>query len=303
MKILITGASGFIGTKLTDILSKEYEVHGTYHQNKRDNLHFLDITDKESTYSLIEKLKPDVLIHTAAMTNVDECEKYKDSKREDNKPLKINAIGTENLMKACKESQTKMIYISTDYVFDGEKGNYDEEDETNPLSYYAKTKRMGEKIVGIVSKEFSLPCIIARIAQPYGYNNEKDKNNFFKYVYSNLGQGRKTKVFTDQFATPVLMDDISYSLMDLINTNKEGVFHVAGSERISRAEQAVKIADICNLDKNLLEYITLEEFNKTGPKAPRPKDSSLNIRKIGSLGIKMSNIEEGTIKAFEQMKK
>lgn len=282
-------------------MSKKYEVHGTYHQNKEERLHFLDITDKDSAYNLLEKLKPDLLIHTASMADVDKCEEYKNSEKEDNKPLQINARGTENLMKACKEFNTKMIYISTDYVFDGEKGNYNEEDETNPLSYYAQTKRMGEKIVGIVSKESRLPCIIARVAQLYGYNNEKDKNNFFKHIYSNLNQGKKAKVFTNQFITPTLIDDIAYALMELIETKKEGVFHVAGSEKVSRAEQAVKIASVCNLNKGLLEYTTLEEYTKTRLKAHRPKDSSLSIKKIESIGIKMSNIEEGTIKVFEQM--
>jgi|SRR3989338_750161 len=277
MKILITGSNGFLGKKIMDILSKKFDVVGIDRES--------DITKKEAI-NKIKEIKPDIIIHTAAYTNVDKCE------IEQNLCYDINVNGTKNIVEAAKLINAKLIHISTDFVFDGTKENYNEKDIPNPINYYSKTKYDAEEII-----KKNPDHIILRSSVLYGYNDENDNPNFFKWVFENLKNNKKIRVVNDQINNATLIDDICYAIIKLIN--QKGIFNAVGSEPISRYDFALKIAETFNFNKDLIEEITSEELNQ---KAIRPKNTSLDISKITSLGIKMSSIEEGLLKIKRQIK-
>ncbi len=287
MKILIVGASGFLGKKLFNILSKEFEVIGTTHTKKKGFID-LDITKKDKTLQLIEKVKPNMIIMPASITDVDFCEKEKE------KAHQTNVEGVKSIVEGCKKINARLIYFSTDYVFNGKKGNYKEDDQLNPLSYYAKTKVEAEEIV----KNSRLDYIIGRVSCLYGYNSTEDKQTFVNFVISNIKKGNPVSAFRDQILSPTLIDDIVNAILILIKKWENGIFHIAGSEPISRYDFTLKITDVFNLDKKLIKSIKTSELKQ---KAKRPLNASLDISKLEKLGIKMSNIEEGLKKMKEQL--
>lgn len=278
MRVLIIGV-GFLGTKLMSKFSNHFEVYGTSFHNRKE-LFQLDICDKENMNSLFSKINPDIVIHTAAFSDVDKCEEDKEFAR------KINIEGIKNVINACRNFNSKLMFISTDFVFDGKKGDYTEEDLSMPLNYYGETKLEGERLI----INSGVKYIIIRTAVLYGYNDKEDGSNFFKWVYESLKNGKKINVFTDQINSPTLIDDIAEVLIVLINKDKEGRFNVVGSETISRFDFAVKIADFFWFDKKLIKPIKSNQFKQ---KALRPRNVSLDISKIKRLGIKMNGVNSG----------
>lgn len=265
-KILITGGSGLLGKKLISVLEKNnYGVYSTFYQNKieKENCFFLDITNKENVEKSLKKVHPDIIIHTAAYTNVDDCEKNKDI------AFDVNVQGTENLAIMAKKMGSKFVYISTDYVFDGLKGLYEENDATNPINYYGITKLKGENIVEKICSDF----VIARTSVIYG----ADKNNFALWCINNLKKNHSINIVSDQFTSPTLNTDLAEQLVSLIENDVNGVFHTTGGQRISRFDFAKSLADSFDLDKNLINTASMENMNWI---AQRPKDTSLNVSKI-----------------------
>lgn len=205
-------------------------------------------------------------MHAAAFTNVDKCEVEKD------KAYEINAKATENIAKTANEIHAKMIYISTDYVFDGEKGMYSEEDETDPINYYGSTKLEGEKAVIENCNDY----IIARTSVIYGAN----KKNFATWVINELKDGRKINIITDQWVSPTLNIDLAEQILALIEKDEYGIFHTAGGERISRYDFVIKLAEIFGFNKELVNPTTSDKMKWI---ARRPRDSSLNVSKISNI--------------------
>jgi len=288
MKILIIGASGFVGEKIYNVLSSDFEVIGTYSTKKKHNFEHLDMSNRESVIKLISKIKPNVVIHTAGITNVDFFEENPEEIQ------RVNIQGAKNIIHACLKINSKLIDISTDYVFDGEKGNYTEEDRPNPISVYGKAKLEEEDLV----KNSGLNYLILRISVPYGYNASYDKQTFEKWIINNLKNNKEIKVIDDQFNTPTLIDDIANAVKKLIELNRTGIYHVTGSEKISRYDFALKVTEIFGLNEDLIKKLKTKDLNW---KAKRPKDSSLNINKLRKEGINMSNINEGLNKMKKQM--
>lgn len=285
MKILIDGAGGLLGKKCAEIGQKYFDIIGTYHHNppkKNYKTYQLDITKKEDVNKLIKKINPDAIIHAAALTNVDECEKNQKKAR------KINFEGTKYMAKAAEEINSKFIYVSTDYVFDGKKGLYKEDDETNPINYYGRSKLLGEKAVKNICSNYA----IARTSVLYGWN--PDKPNFVTWVMGELKNKKQIKIINDNYNTPTLVDNLAEMIYGLIKEDKKGIYHTSGSERINRYDFTLKIADVFDLDKNLINPITSDKMNWV---AERPKDSSLNTKKISKI-IKPLNIKEGLEKMW-----
>lgn len=281
-KILIIGASGLLGSKIYEKFLENYKTIGTYSKNKEKNLYFYDMMQKDLT--IFKEIKPNIVIHTAGLTKLDPCETNKEE------TYKINVAGTENIIKGCKLNNSKIVYISTDFVFDGKKGNYNEEDITNPLSYYAKTKLKSEEIV----KNSGLDYIIARVAVLYG---AKQNNKLVSWCVDNLKNQEYVTLIADHIRTPTLVDDIAKALNVLIQKNRTGTYHIAGSEKLSAFSMGVRIAEVFNFDKKYLKPITANRFKQI---APRPKDSSLNIKKLQAEGIRMSSFTEGLNKIKNQ---
>ncbi len=286
-RLLITGASGLLGSKIVELTGEDYEVI-PLHNTKPLHLSSLkfDITNRKEVFSLFRKTKPEVAIHTAAETHVDKCETQK------HLAWKINVDGTRNVAEACSEANAKMVYISTDYVFDGEKGLYVEEDTPNPINHYGVTKLEGEKQVKKLCKNY----VILRTSVLYGWHSWKQ--NFVTWVINSLKQKKEISIVEDHFNTPTLADNLAEITIEAIQKNLQGLYHASGRQRISRYEFVQQIIKIFNLNQSLTKPIKMNQI--TAWTARRPKDSSLNISKIRELlKTKPLNITEGLEKMKE----
>lgn len=283
MKILGTGLSGLVGSRIVELLSGTYEFEFSE----------TDITDKEVIGEKINNSNASVVLHLAAKTDVDGCEKDK-ALGINGDAWKINVEGTRNVIEACKKNNKKLIYISTDFVFDGEKESaYSEEDKPNPINWYATTKYEGEKIV----QNSNLSWIIARLAYPYRANFVK--KDFVRNLIHFLRNKEPLSMVVDHIMTPTFIDDIAFALDKLLKNDSKGIFHIVGSSFVSPHEAALEIAEAFSLDKTLIETIAREDFFKD--RAPRPFRLAIKNDKIQKQGIKMSTFEEGLIEVKRQM--
>lgn len=235
----------------------------------------VDIREKAVVIRTIEEFKPDVIVHTAALTNLDYCERNK------KEAWDVNVEGTRNLVLASKEVNAKFVYVSTDYVFDGNRGMYKEDDPVNPVDYYAETKYEGEKIVRALPDH-----LICRTSVLYGNH---PRPNFVVWCIRELQQNHRINIVKDQYNSPTLADDLAEIIIALVEKDQTGTFHTAGRERISRLDFTKKIADIFNLDYSLVNPIRSDELTWV---AKRPMDSSLDVSKVSKIKRPM-NILEG----------
>jgi dTDP-4-dehydrorhamnose reductase len=261
VKIFITGGSGLLGSKIAEIALEKYEVYTGYCHNKPElgePVKF-DLA-KDTGLKAIQKMKPEVIIHTAALTNVDECESNKELAHE------LNVKGTRRLVELAKASGTFFVYVSTDYVFPGDNGMYKEEDKPNPINYYGQMKLLGEKYCECIAR----PCVI------YGAKPASGKVNFALWIINKLMNGEEVKIVTDQYITPTLNTNLAKMLLEISERRLKGIFHTAGATRVSRYEFALRIADKFGLDKDLILPSRMEELKWI---AKRPEDSSLDTSK------------------------
>lgn len=289
LRLLITGASGLLGQKVTQLsIEKGYDVYSTYNEHPAHlgNPIKLDLTDQDQVLKTINTIKPDAIIHTAAYTNLDDCEINQDM------AWAINAEATKNIAEASSKISAHLTYVSTDYVFDGKKGSYTEQDSTNPISYYAFTKLKGEEF----TKKYADTWCIARPSVIYGWG-PKYKLNFATWLITNLQQRKEVKVLTDQYVSPTLNTNLAEMLLEITERKISGILHTAGATRVSRHEFALKLADAFNLNTSLIKPAKISDMQW---KAKRPKDSSLNVNKATAL----LNKKPLTLnQAFEVMKK
>ena len=267
-KILIIGASRLLGKKLYDVGKKKYDVFGTYNKHKLQGktLFHLDVTDKTDVFNLINKIKPNLVIDTHSITNVDYCELHKDD------AWNINVVGLRNIAEVCKIFGSKLIFISTDYVFDGKKLNYGEKDKLNPLNYYGKTKAISEKILELLGTNYT----ILRTSVIYGVGSQ-GKQTFVSWVLEKLRANKEIKVVIDQFNKPTLVDDLANISYLLYEKDIGGLFHAVGKDLISRYEFAKQIARHFNLNQNLIKPTTSSELNQV---AIRPRKLNLSTNKL-----------------------
>jgi len=269
LRLLITGASGLYGSKLAELATaRKYEVYSGYSRDQPayGALMKFDVSDKNQVEKAFKKVNPEVVVHAATLTDVDKCET--------NRALawKINVDGTKNMAEATKTSQAFLIYISTDYVFNGEKGNYKETDPPDPINYYGVTKLKAEEVVGGMLNEY---CI-ARASVIYGSTPAAGKVNFALWVLNKLKKNEQAKIVTDQWNSPTLNTNMAEMTLEIIERKLTGTFHLSGATRISRYDFAKQIAETFDLDPNLLSPATCAEFSWA---AKRPRDSSLDTTK------------------------
>lgn len=287
-KILITGGTGLLGNKMVNYRSEDYSIIGTYHKIKPDfinNIKF-DMLNKKQL-QIVEKIKPDIIIHTAGLTDVDYCEDHK------KQAWKINVEGTKNILHLSKKIGSKIVFISTDYIFDGKNGPYKEDDKTNPINWYGKTKLEGEHLFESSDIEY----IITRTTVLYGWN--KYKFNFVTWIINELKNRKKINVVTDQYGTPTLADNMVEIIFQLISHDKQGIYNVVGYDLINRYQFALEIVKIFGLNKDLIMPVITNELNQ---KAPRPKNGGLKTDKIeNELNIKPLGIKDGLLIMKQQM--
>ena len=280
--ILVTG-SGLLGKDMISVLRRDFgEVVGTYNSRQKEGAIHLDVTDRDGTIKSIAGLSPDVIVHTAAQANVDYCEDHR------SEAMGVNADGTKNIVDAARIAGSKVVYISTDFVFDGERGMYREDDPVNPISVYALSKLLGEYYVKDLSG-----YVIARTSVVYG----DARQNFVSWVRDSIEKGQKISVFTDQYNSPTFSADCAEAVTSLIKHGASGIYHTAGGERISRYDCARKIARYYGLDESFIQPATTEMLSQ---KARRPADSSLDVTKVGTYH-KMHNIMDG-LKMMEDLR-
>jgi dTDP-4-dehydrorhamnose reductase len=263
-RILICGANGLLGQRLSLMLSTQtdYEVLNTSIERSfvYDNLLFdynqLDITNRSDVKSLASSFQPHVILNAAAATNVDWCE----SNREE--AWKANVTAVENLADATRKVGAKLVHISTDYVFDGKYGPYDEEAQPHPVGYYGKTKLASENAI----RTADIANVILRTIVLYG-SGIGVKTNFALWVIHNLKAGKPINVVDDQIGNPTFVGDLALAMIKAFELNREGIFHIGGGEQISRYDFAVKAATIFGLDVSLIKRIKTDDLHQ---KAPRP---------------------------------
>lgn len=275
MKLLITGVSGQLGSAIYKI--SKYENYGTYLSNlpktNNKNIKKVDITSYNDISSFVKKIKPNVIIHCAALRNVDLCEENKEL------AWKSNVIGTKNIVDICSELRIKMVFISTDYVFDGYTGGYKEDDAPNPINFYAKTKVIGEWLVQNLEDFFIVRTSMLVSNLP---------GNYVDFTLSGLKSGGISGA-TDIKSSPTLVSELAEASISAIEKDLSGIYHMAGDEMISRYEFMRAVATIFGYDSNLIKPTTSDELKF---KAKRPKDTSLDISKIKNLKIKFSTLED-----------
>lgn len=288
--LLITGASGLLGSKIVRTAESKFNLILTHNTKPLcPNSLELDITDQTKIRRLFNNLRPEIVIHTASETNVDKCELQKKH------AWKINVEGTNNIAGACKEIDAKFVYISTDYVFDGEKGNYKEEDKPNPISYYGITKLEGENQVIQNCNDH----IILRTSVIYGWHQWKQ--NFATWVINQLRQNKEITVVDDHYNTPTLADNLAEMTIEVVRSDLHGLYHASGIEKISRYDFAIRIARTFRLNTDLIKPIKMNQL--TAWVAKRPRNSSLNMDKIQKhLKTKPLDITDGLNKMKQQEK-
>ena len=299
-RILIIGGTGLVGSKLSEFSRKYgFESFSTYNARSLDvgNSVRLDVTDRAATMALVRKVKPDVIVDTHALHNVDYCETHREESR------RVNVDGTRNLVDAAKGAGSRFLYVSTDYVFDGTRGSYREEDPTTPLSYYAENKVEAEKIVS------TLPSfIIARPSVVYGWNAlEKSGTpsssgktvNFAMFVLDKFEKHETVRAVNDQYSSPTFADSLAVALLTLAGMHVNGVFHVAGRSCLSRFDFAVEAAKIFDYSPDLVQKVSSSDFKQV---AKRPMNSCLSVEKAESmLRMRFMSVGEGLTEMRNQV--
>jgi dTDP-4-dehydrorhamnose reductase len=273
MKFLVTGSAGLIGCQVVkDLVQQNHTVYSCYHDEKplQGIPTPLDLSNENQIIQTLEETKPNRIIHLAAITDVDLCETEKEL------ATIINTKATETLAKQAAKQNIFFLYVSTDYVFDGIVGMRKEDDESNPLGFYGKSKLNGELALNKLASNW---CV-ARTSTPFGIH--PTKKSFPLWVKENLETKKEIPVLVDQFTSPTYIPNLSKMLIEITIRQILGIIHVSGATRISRYALAELISDKLNLDKNLLIPSRIDNMNW---KAQRPIDSSLDV----SLAIESLN--------------
>lgn len=271
MRILVTGAGGLLGSAVASVASGEHLVYATFNQHPptQGTPVKLDLLNRSEMTATIEKARPDAVVHAAALTDVDRCEK------EGELAERVNHEATAVLSESARKTGAYFLYVSTDYVFDGNRGMYREEDEASPISIYGLTKLRGEQSVEASGAEF---CI-ARASVIYGARPAAGKLNFALWLIESLRKSERVKVLKDQYVSPTLNLGLAQMILEALERRMTGIFHMAGASRVSRYEFAVALADAFGLDSSLIEPVLLSEMQWL---ARRPRDSSLDVSKAAS---------------------
>lgn len=267
-KLFVTGGSGFVGGHVTEKARPNWDVSATY-QSQPFNMESvqaigLQMENVDSISYALRTVKPDVVIHCAAWSDLDRCEQNQ------GKAYQINVKATVTLAKMCAELNIRLIFTSSDMVFDGEKGNYTESDQTMPINVYGKMKLTAEKEIQSVCTNY----VIARVALVYG-KPIASGNSFSEKILAHLNKGEPVPLFIDQFRTPIWVQTLAQGLLELAESDFTGIIHLGGPERIDRYTFGLQLAEMTQHTFTLCQSIHMSEMPTI---APRPKDASLNIK-------------------------
>ena len=298
MRVLITGANGLLGQKLVRLFLTDhrYEIIATSlnparFDTSKDTLtfHQLDISKPDEVSGLIKKTGPEIIIHTAAITQVDDCE------LDPEKCWVTNVDGTRNIAMSASDNGAFLIHLSTDFIFDGEDGPYSENDGPNPISKYGESKLESEGVVQSLLENYA----IIRTVLVYGYLNDLTRSNIVLWVKNSLEKGEKIRVVTDQLRTPTLVEDLALGCKLIADKRTKGIFHISGKDLLSPYDMAIKTARHFQLDEGLIHRANAANFTQ---QAKRPPKTGFIIDKAKDiLGYEPRSFEEGLILMKEQL--
>ena len=294
MNILIIGANGFTGRRiLNDLVAREkYNIsacslHEDILPGKGYQFIRTDIRNASGIQSLFKEVCPDIVINTSALSVPDYCENHH------NEAQSININAVEHLAHACEQYSSRLIHLSTDFVFDGRSEHlYTEEDEPNPINYYGITKYEGEQRVA----EYCGNYAIVRVVVVYGKAFPGQHGNILQLVADKLRRGESIRVVSDQWRTPTFVGDISRAVERLMTHPKNGIYHIRGNNCVTIAEMAYRVADLLSLDRTLIHPVTTEEMQEA---TPRPRFSGLSIAEAKrEINYQPHSLDEGIKEMF-----
>jgi dTDP-4-dehydrorhamnose reductase len=289
MKVLITGSNGLLGQHLIPLFvaDPQYEViaagRGVNRLPEQQGYTYesVNLRNTVSVQQLLEKHRPDVIIHAAAMTQVDDCERNKDACWD------TNVAATRYLIQSAEKYNAFFLFLSTDFIFDGLEGPYREEDAPNPLSYYGASKVAAERMI----RNSKLSWAIVRTVLVYGTAIDMQRSNIITWVKNNLQQGKKIKVVDDQWRTPTLVQDLAEGCKLVADKQRTGIFHISGKEMLTPYDMAVQTAQFFKLDLRLIEKVNAKSFVQP---AKRPAKTGFVIDKaVQELGYQPRSFAEG----------
>ena len=291
MKILITGSNGLLGQKIvgqlvdSDIPFLATSLGKNRNKNCPDSCYRpMNISDDSQVKSVFQFCSPDYVIHTAAITNVDYCEEHQEECQN------INVDGTKILFEAAKKINAHLLLLSTDFVFDGAKGNYTESDEPNPLSIYASSKYEAEKLL---TSSAYLNWSIARTIIVFGEGDNLSRSNIVLWAREALRKGSPLKIIDDQFRSPTWADDLAWACIQICKLNKKGIYHISGPESMSIFDLVMRIGRFYDLDCSSIEKTTSESLNQA---AKRPPITGFDLTKAkNDLGYAPKTLEESLL--------
>ncbi|MAT42539.1 MAG: hypothetical protein CL609_09375 [Anaerolineaceae bacterium] len=270
-RILLTGASGLLGINFGTQLANQHEIIGLVNQNNLNGVPFevrqVDLTRPQAVERVIDQVKPDVVVHCAAMANVDLCE------TEPERAYLINADVPSQFSKITKDRSIQFVHISTDAVFDGVEGNYTEKDDPNPLGVYAQTKLTAEHYVMAENPQ----AIVARV-NFYGWSIS-GRRSLSEFFFNHLSEKKRMMGFTDVYFCPLLVNDLVDILMEMIEKGLSGLYHTLSSECLTKYDFGLAIAEKFGLEQNLIDPVSVYE---SGLKAARSPNLTLSTEKLSS---------------------
>jgi len=296
--ILVTGSNGLLGQKITQKILAEgrvnlvatakgvnrFPTYARYEYAEMDILNPLQVSD------VIARYKPDAVIHTAAMTNVDTSEVQKEL------CLELNVTATQHLVSICEANHIQFVHLSTDFIFDGAEGPYSETDIPNPLSYYGETKLLAELAV----KRSKGSWVILRTILVYGITNDMSRSNIVLWAKGALEKGEPIHVVNDQWRTPTLAEDLAEACLLAVENNAQGIYHISGKDYMSIADLVRKVADYWLLDRSLILEISSDSLNQI---AKRPVKTGFILDKaIMDLNYNPHRFEDGLKIVDEQLR-
>lgn len=282
-RFLVTGASGLLGLNFSLKAAARHRIVGVVHQQVLHRTPFptigIDLSEKGAVEKLLQQVQPEVVLHCAALANVDQCEV------EPELAARVNAELPGELAAECKRRKIRLVHISTDAVFDGQSGNYDETDAVNPINTYARTKLAGEQAV----RDANPDAIIARV-NFYGWSL-KGKRSLAEIFYYTLSSNQAMRGFTDVFFCPLQVDQLSDVILKMLEKDLKGLYHVVSPESLSKYQFGRMIVDQFELDAGLL---TPSSWREAGLKAVRSPNLTLNCQKLSrDLGVALPGQTEG----------
>ncbi|SMC91807.1 SDR family oxidoreductase [Pedobacter nyackensis] len=296
--ILVTGSNGLLGQKLTERLleTKQFNLIATSKGENRYPVQEgytyaeMDILDPDNVRSVVEKYQPDAIIHTAAMTNVDTCEAQKELAYE------LNVTAVKTLVSLCEQHNIQLVHLSTDFIFDGAHGPYDELAAPNPLSYYGVTKLEAEEVI----KTSKCRWAILRTILVYGIVSDMSRSNIVLWAKGALEKGDPINVVNDQWRMPTLAEDLADCCLLAVEKGAHGVYNVSGKDMMSISELVGRVADFWHLDRSLTHEISSESLNQS---AKRPVRTGFILDKtIADLGYNPRSFEEGLAIVDQQLR-